>query len=52
MGSGYTRCACRDCMDLAISSDTSKPELCLLCKDAGCDDSGQSECAREDGYDA
>ena len=33
--SGYVPCACRDCMDIAISGDDS-PALCLLCKDAGC----------------
>ena len=35
--SGYTPCACRDCMELAISSDVKKPELCHACKRAGCD---------------
>ena len=35
MSSGYVPCACRDCMDVAISSDD-RPALCLLCKDAGC----------------
>lgn len=34
--SGYTHCACRDCMDVAMSSNVSKPELCSECKDAGC----------------
>jgi molybdenum cofactor biosynthesis enzyme MoaA len=58
--SGYTPCACRDCMDVAITSD-GKPALCLLCKDAGCEISygefmGASgahslECQRADAYD-
>lgn len=34
--SGYTHCACRDCMDTTVSSDVSKPELCELCSEAGC----------------
>ncbi|MEV4228146.1 hypothetical protein AB0J81_13800 [Streptomyces bobili] len=34
--SGYTRCACRDCMDTTASSDMSKPELCAACTEAGC----------------
>jgi len=34
--SGYTNCACRDCMDVTVSSDTSKPELCSECQEAGC----------------
>jgi hypothetical protein len=34
--SGYTPCACRDCMDTTVSSDASKPELCSECRDAGC----------------
>ena len=36
MMSGYTHCACRDCMDVTVSTDTSKPELCTECKEAGC----------------
>ena len=35
--SGYTPCACRDCMDITVSSDTAKPELCSECADAGCE---------------
>lgn len=37
MTSGYTPCACRDCMDITVSSDTAKPELCAECADAGCE---------------
>jgi hypothetical protein len=58
--SGYTPCACRDCMDTTVSSDTGKPELCAECKEAGCvvHDVGEYsphsivwECQREDAYD-
>jgi hypothetical protein len=56
--SGYTRCACRDCMDATVSSDTSKPELCDGCQEAGCipfterGDVPDSyfECCRDDAY--
>jgi hypothetical protein len=34
--SGYTHCACRDCMDTTVSSDTTKPELCEACREADC----------------
>lgn len=34
--SGYTPCACRDCMDVTISSNTTEPELCAECAEAGC----------------
>lgn len=34
--SGYTPCACRDCMDTTVSSDMTSPELCPECADAGC----------------
>lgn len=60
MASGYTACACRDCMDIAITGDDRKPALCLLCKDAGCEISygkymggtGEfsAECQRDDAY--
>jgi len=49
--SGYCDCACRDCFDIAITS-TDKNALCNLCKDAGCDEDGESECARDDAYGA
>lgn len=35
--SGYTPCACRDCMDTAVSSDTAQPELCAECTEAECE---------------
>lgn len=46
MGSGYTDCACRDCFDVAISNDVARPELCLLCKDAGCEPNN-GQCQRD-----
>lgn len=49
MISGYTNCACRDCMDLTVSSDTDHPEMCGLCLEAGCDPV-QGECQRSDAY--
>ncbi len=48
--SGYTDCACRDCFDVAVSSDTSKPDLCWACREAGCDADGEHECCRDDAY--
>lgn len=55
MSSGYTHCACRDCFDVTVSSNTSNPELCSLCEEAGCTPpegmSGYSrECQRDDAY--
>jgi hypothetical protein len=51
--SGYTHCACRDCPDVTVSSDMSKPELCEACAEAGCGDPWASlwgECQRDDAY--
>ena len=58
--SGYTNCACRDCMDITVSSDTSRPELCTECTDAGCvaiapynervQFCSSYECQRDDAY--
>ena len=50
MSSGYTQCACRDCFDVAVSSDDSKPELCSDCEEAGCSADGDCECSRDDAY--
>ena len=50
MASGYTDCACRDCFDIAVSSDMAHPDLCGMCADAGCDATGKSDCARDDAY--
>jgi hypothetical protein len=51
MSSGYTNCACRDCFEIAISSDESKPELCSDCEESGCSADGDSECQRSDAYE-
>jgi hypothetical protein len=55
--SGYTPCACRDCMDTTVSRNTNNPELCALCDDAGCVAWEQGsravlawECQRDDAY--
>lgn len=57
--SGYTPCACRDCMDVTVSADTSAPELCSACEDAGCEPypnrfemrlGDPFECQRDDAY--
>lgn len=54
--SGYTPCACRDCMDIAMGG------MCLLCEEAGCEPyapdsadynalpSHMRECQRDDAY--
>ena len=47
--SGYTYCACRDCMDVSISTHIHTPELCLLCKGAGCEPNN-GDCERDDAY--
>lgn len=47
--SGYTDCASRDCFDVAISNDDTIPDLCLLCKDAGCE-RNNGECRRAAAY--
>lgn len=49
MPSGYTDCACRDCFDIAVSDDIEKPDLCTLCKEAGCEPN-DGECKRPDAY--
>lgn len=58
MTSGYTPCACRDCMDTTVSSDMTKSELCSECEESGCDawlgaessDCLSYECQRDDAY--
>lgn len=45
--SGYTQCACRDCMDIAIGDAGKPPPLCSECQEAGCDPTGEAECSRE-----
>lgn len=51
---GYVPCACRDCMEIAISGGKGK-SFCSGCRDAGCPDyQGQpgmsQECQRADAY--
>jgi hypothetical protein len=55
--SGITPCACRDCMDVTVSGDVTKPELCSECTDAECEPyerpvyPGSSyDCQRDDAY--
>lgn len=48
--SGYCDCACRDCFDIAITSDENKRELCNLCEEAGCNEDGSEDCQRSDAY--
>lgn len=38
-------------MDVSISTHIHTPELCLLCKDAGCEPNN-GECQRDDAYGA
>jgi hypothetical protein len=47
--SGYTPCACTDCLDVAVSSDETILDLCGLCEDAGCMPDG-GDCERPDAY--
>lgn len=57
--SGYVPCACRDCMDIAISGDDGRPALCGECEEAGCIRHserpgflvGHEECQRIDMYE-
>lgn len=46
--SGYTPCRCRDCMEIAVSSDMRKPQFCSACKKAGCEDGGECRAVSED----
>lgn len=40
--SGYTSCRCRDCFEIAISNDMTRPDFCWECEELGCTD--DSEC--------
>lgn len=51
-GSGYCSCACRDCCEVAIASDTDVPALCEGCEDAGCSVEGDGDCECPDAYAA
>lgn len=60
MASGYTSCACRDCMDIALGNE---PVLCWECEEAVCEiyrpnhqdyvalPGYMQECQREDAYE-
>ena len=53
--SGYTHCQCRDCFEITVSDDQTKPDFCDDCTKAGCPDyqgvEGMSqECQRPDAY--
>lgn len=48
--SGSTPCACRDCMDTTVPSDTTQPELCEACRGAGCSPWGGGEPKPLDGW--
>jgi hypothetical protein len=63
MTSGYTPCACRDCMDIAITAAEGGWTLCWECLEAGCTPlppatgewpgrrpEGDYECQRDDAY--
>lgn len=52
--SGYTHCACRDCMEIFVANNTARPELCDGCNVAGCGDPDATtwpECQRDDTYE-
>lgn len=57
--SGYTPCACRDCMDVTVSGDDTQPELCPACQEAECEPLPMQpfpgmltmfDCQRDDAY--
>lgn len=45
--SGYTHCACLQCMDIAIG--VPDKALCGLCEEAGCEVMG--DCQRDETYE-
>jgi hypothetical protein len=47
--SGYVPCACRDCMELAIT-DHGEPVLCSDCEEAGCEAGVEQECQSPNAY--
>lgn len=52
--SGYTECACRDCMETTVSSDVAKPAFCDECLTHACDvraSLGKTECNVPGAYD-
>jgi len=51
MSSGYTPCKCRDCMEVAISNDVTKPDYCGACEDTcGPKNTTSAECQAEHAY--
>jgi hypothetical protein len=51
--SGYTHCACRDCMETIVAKNMARPELCDDCNAAGCGDPDATtwpDCQRDDVY--
>jgi hypothetical protein len=47
--SGYVFCACRDCMELAITSH-GEPVLCHECNTSGCIAGAEQECQAPGAY--
>lgn len=59
MASGYTECACRDCFEIVVSTDTDRPDFCDDCLTYACDTehliavehgSNGCECSQPDAY--
>jgi len=49
--SGYTPCKCRDCMEIAVSNDVTKPDFCNACEgECGPDNTLSTECQAEGAY--
>lgn len=50
--SGYCDCACRDCFEIAISSnDETEPAFCWACEEAGCELGEECQAENAYGYD-
>ena len=47
--SGYVSCACRDCMEIAITT-SGEPALCSGCQEAGCEAGAEKECQAPGAY--
>jgi hypothetical protein len=47
---GYCDCPCRDCFDISMTNSDGEPSLCSDCEEAGCNETGDSECCRDDAY--
>lgn len=49
--SGYTPCKCRDCMEIAVSNDVTKPDYCNACEGVcGPEHSTSEECQAPHAY--